>query len=400
MNQLIKKEILARINNIEKSLSEMPDVLKPLLEYYKAQSVNALARKLVDVLEDAIQPWPKDKEIQAAGFEWYYDGGFYPEAPGYAYTGVITPPDFSSFEFGKSGKASDGFNGGIEFGPMLFGDSGGFEVAPVCYPLYEFLESKLGEDHWGELDLLIELFTLRMFYCMHLALGHVAGSESFKSLNIAKPFYLFANNHDWNPFLIYAQVEDASGDEPVDLGENSSIEVEDLNGWFAYIQQKISENNQRKEMLNNLNISAPKGLETVLLRLPYLSNRGQSTLLSIDELKTFCWGPLSKPEFYKKISTEAFVHFFTVVLSASKELSVYDISYAMVFLFLNNPKEAYNTIREIIEKEPEKKSAIQDCAKDTLRWAAEHNETRWDNPNFSLYKSGKAKKYMKKLLKL
>ena len=401
MNERIRREILARLEQAQANFPSLPESLKPLLDYYEQQSIPALARELVKDLEGTFIFWKKQEyTVQAAGFEWYYDGTDLPDALGYGFESVKVAPDLSLIPIGSNThQARADFDGGVQFGQNIFGDSGGFDLPAACFPFFHCQITRLEQEADEEWEALQNLYTLRLFYCMHLALGHLSQAESFRKFTLTKPFYFFANNHDWSPFLLFCyDGEPASGPE-YELTGAGVTRVESLNDWVHELAATTAAQETRGDLIGSMLKKTPAEIEAVLLQLPELkAANGESVTLTAGEMKSFVSQKISDPEYYEKISFEALQHLFELT-SAKKKLDLFDIHSSMIYLFLNAPERALEYFNEVMEKNPKKiKEVILDCAKNSLRWAGDRPEHRWPNPNLALSKSAGARKAMQQLL--
>jgi hypothetical protein len=399
LNERIKSEILTRLEKARAGLPDLPDSLKPLLGYYEGQSVVALARELARDLEDTFEIWGQGEAMQAAGFEWYYDGTDLPDALGYAFKEIKTPPDLSGIPIGSdTHKARADFDGGVQFENMMFGDSGWINLPAACFPFYECQVAELEPEADDEWDALENLFTLRLFYCLHLALGYLSRSGAFSKLKLTTPFYLFANNHDWSPFLVFRyDNQPVSGDE-YDLAGAGVTRVESLSDWVNGIAALSQTKETRETLLSSMSRKSPAEMEAILLRLPELKRANADPIVLVaDELKAFASQTISDPAYCEQISFEALQHLFELTL-AKRKANLYDIHAALIYLFVNRAERAFEYVTEVMDRYPKKRETILDCAKNSLRWAGEDPEHRWPNPNLALSKSAGARQAMERLL--
>ncbi len=376
MNNIIKEELHSRMRKARELITKVPKSWQNLLDYYDKQPLENVIFKVYETVKEGIG-W-EEGPVQASGFEWYYDGSYKPEALGYGYRSLEKVPDLSAFKTGQTDQAGDDFDGGVKFGANLFVDSGGFSMADVCYPLYEFLEVEQWSKHE---DVFINLFTCRFLYALHIAMAHIVQSDVFKKLNITRPFYFFANNHDWSPLLVYSLDDDA---ELEPLGSNSSLIIEELSKFIQSIDKKLVSLKLKGEYLLSLSEGPVENLEKALFDLPYLKDGGNSLKITGDELGSFCWEALSQAEYYEKLSFESLWHYF--VQTCKDEIE--HIDYPLIYLFLNNPEKAVARLNEYFRKNPDLKEDIVNSAKDCARWGREEpDETRWENPVWSLHKA-------------
>ena len=209
-NERILAEIRARKQKTLEMLEgiELPDELKPVLEQFHSQDED----ELVSLMAKELLPnfsFEEYEEVQYMGFEWYYDGRSFPEALGYFGKSCEPAPDASHLPVGSdTHEAREDFEVGSELSGVLCGDCGYIDVNMVYGPLYNVLCEE-GDNH-VELegdeapDLLENLYTLRLYEIVHLAMHKLEASENMVKKNMKSPFYVFLNNHDWNPFLVYA----------------------------------------------------------------------------------------------------------------------------------------------------------------------------------------------------
>lgn len=215
MNKRIYQEIMARLGNAQNMLPNLPSMVHPVWEAFEAQQPEHLANELVPQLRNAFKIWadpkytgaPEGARLQAAGFEWYYDGSAWPDVLGYGYTLAVASPELVDPSIRNiSHLASDDFGGGVELDDCVFCDSGGFDIGIVCAPLYEqVIDIGIGsiEELTEAVDALINLYMLRVYQCLHLAMYDSIRSEEFSNLQRKTPFLFLANNHDWSPFLLF-----------------------------------------------------------------------------------------------------------------------------------------------------------------------------------------------------
>ena len=209
-NERILAEILARKQKSLEMLEDidLPDELKPVLEQFHNQDED----ELVSLMAKELLPnfsFDEYEEVQYMGFEWYYDGRSFPEALGYFGKSCEPAPDASQLPVGSdTHEARKDFEVGSERSGVLCGDCGYIDVNLVFGPLYDVLCEE-GDNH-VELeddeaaDLLENLYTLRLYEIVHLAMQKLEESDGMMKNNMKSPFYAFLNNHDWDPFLVYA----------------------------------------------------------------------------------------------------------------------------------------------------------------------------------------------------
>ncbi len=294
-------------------------------------------------------------------------------------------------------EARDDFDGGAEFGGMLFGDSGGFDVGAACFPVYEAQVSGLEDEEDDAWDALINLYTLRMFHRLHIALGHAVRSPEFRALNMKTPFYFFANNHDWSPFLVFVHDGESSEEAEFDLHSVTPVsnEVESMADWLEELRASIRRGESLEALLRSVAAKSPGELEQALLQLPELDDgQGGRITLSLEELKNFGGQSLSRTEYYEAISFDAFARLFDAIL-ASQDAGLYDLHASMVYLFLRDSNRAEEYLRAAIEADPGREQVLKDAARNTVRWAGDRPEHRWPNPNLALSESPAALAAMK-----
>lgn len=80
----------------------------------------------------------------------------------------------------------------------LFTQSGTFNFEIIHEGIAELTDNF--PDLYSEIH---EYLCLVSFLHLHIALSHFVLIDTFKTLSISKPFYVFGNEHDYNPVLIY-----------------------------------------------------------------------------------------------------------------------------------------------------------------------------------------------------
>jgi len=397
VNGRIRAEIEERLKCAEAALGSLPAALEPIARYYRAQALPNLVALLEAQLIDAFPHWQSERSLRAAGIEWYYDGRSAPSSLGYGYSGVVGDPRFGELVGSRSARARDDFDGGLELVDMEFGDSAGIDVAGACFPLYECAAAGLEPDADDAWDRLVDVYTLRMFLALHLAAGQALASKAFRSLNVERPFYLWANNHDWSPFLIFA----LEGDHPEDgqgrRSESTELRVPALADWLDGITEAVEARERKKKLLASLGSKTPAEWDAILRGLPHLADPAEGVTLSIDEMKSLGWQRLSDPSCYRQVSFDAFAHLFRLI-AASDEPGLYELHYPFVYLFLRDPDAALVLMRELSAVNPELGATIEECAACSLRWASESPETRWPNPTLALSESPEARRAIQKLV--
>ena len=210
-NERILAEVQARKQKSLQMLNDMelPEVLKPVFEQLQSQD----EEELVSLMAKELLPnfsFDEYGAVQYQGFEWYYDGRSFPEALGYLGESCEPAPDVSNLPVGSdSYEARKDFEIGSELSGVLCGDCGYIDVNLVYGPLYDVLceegENYVEiEDEYMEVSELLEnIYTLRLYEIVHLAMRRLVESQSIAMNNMKSPFYVFLNNHDWSPFLIY-----------------------------------------------------------------------------------------------------------------------------------------------------------------------------------------------------
>lgn len=387
MNAQIREELCCRYTKAREEFGAVPKKLVPLLEYFDKQPLENVVNKLVSLLSKGMH-W--DDPVQAAGFEWYYDGTSMPSALGYGYASIATP-DLSTFVTGKTSQARDDFHGNVSFGAQQFCDSGEFDVAAVCYPLYEYLEVNALRD--DDVDRLINLFTARLLYAMHLAMSVLARSETLESLPTKSPFFFFANNHDWSPILIYDFSD--RGEAAEEFGDSEDLHVHGLQKFIDGLEKKKVKKLLKEDYVRRIRNGPVELLEKALLDLPFLKSDGHSLKIAGTDLVNFQYQKISDEEVYPALSFEALLNFFEATAKPKQK----NIDYSLTYLFLNNPKRAVETLSERTKSDESMKEAIEWSIKNLLRWVEGPNiETRWHNPTWALKKSEAAIAAMKELI--
>ncbi|VAW60524.1 hypothetical protein MNBD_GAMMA08-1248 [hydrothermal vent metagenome] len=399
-NERILAEIETRIKTAREELPELSQEVAPILDYYDGQSVEGLAQEMMNEISDSLSRWG-EKEIQAGGFEWYYDGCDQPQALGYTFESVTTAPDILNLSpiGSNTSEARADFDGHIQFGNILDSDNGGFDVGKACFPVYDCVEALLVDDDDDEIiDKLISLFTLRMFHCLHLVYRHLAANGVMSSMKLKCPTYFFANNHDWSPFLLFVYNPD---EKYTELTKTGPTRVTHLQNWFEGMKDVIDNREARYTFLRTILQLPPRDLERNLLSLPFLTDTdGHSMEFSREELDRFGSQQLSDPKMYMHISFDAFSHYFRYVFNHSNP-DIYELKAPLTFLFVRDPEKAYEFIVTILAEQPIKKEAVLDCASNSVRWASDKNiEKRCPNPTLALSNSSKALNSMKRLKRL
>ena len=398
-NERILAEIEARLNAARTRLEKAPDAMKPLLEYFQEQSAAGLAHVIMKDVAQTLEMWA-GREIQAGGFEWYYDGSYKPEALGYIYEEVLRAPNLAKVKTIGSGThlARKDFDGGVKFGKLISPDTGGFPVGEACFPVYECAEAELGgEEEEDTMSEFINLFTLRMFQSLHLVFRHLASRGDMKKMKLKTPAYFFANNHDWGPFLIFVYNPEETY-KP--LTEKGSVKVPRLKKWLDELARAREKKEDRERFLGAVQLSSPEKLEKHLFSMPEFTDAdGRTETYDYKDLRIFGWTPLCDERVREKISLEALVAYFKYAIS-NPEANIYCLQCPITFLLLKDPKRGYEYIANYAREHEEKKETIAVCAKNCARWAKENPEERWMNPNLALKKNRTALRKMKKLGKL
>jgi len=397
VNERIRDEITARLERAEAALDALPEGLVPLADYYRAQSLPNLVALLEAQLIDAFPHWQSDEPLRAAGVEWYYDGRSVPEGLGYGYARVEGELRLGEPVGSDSARARDDFDGGLELADLQFGDSFGIDVAAACFPLYECALAGLEPDEDEAWDAIIDAFTLRMFHALHLAAATAFASETFRALTVEMPFYLWANNHDWSPFLLFVLEDVPPGDVGARGGESTDLRVPALAAWLDGVSAIAAAQERKEKLLSSLSGKTPAEWDEVLLGLPRLADADGTLTLDVGDLPSLGWQSLSSPDVYRQVSFDAFEHLFRLV-ATSEEPGLYDLHYPFTYLFLRDSDRALAIMTELSVADPVLASTIKECAECSLRWAGDSPETRWPNPMLALSESPAARASMQKLL--
>ncbi|WP_431686767.1 hypothetical protein [Hahella sp. NBU794] len=224
-NEQIRRQLAAELNEARRNLAAPSEFLAPLVQYFDAQKNADIAAKLALDLLEAFDYWRNPEQwseplapIKAACIEWYYDGSDPPEALGYVYASVKNAMDEDP-----------------DFGVRLIDGSCGFELPEACFPLYEFYEARRDDENFPEeeYEAIYQLYERRVFYCLHIALANVTGSESFKALPVDRPFYFYANEHCDSPHLLFILDAETALSEAYELGRSEAIYIDELSDWVS-----------------------------------------------------------------------------------------------------------------------------------------------------------------------
>jgi len=391
MNNIIKKELLSRMTLARKAFTKVPKKLAPLLEYYDKQPLDNVVNYMISTLQESFR-WNNDTVvIQAAGFEWYYDGDEAPYALGYGYSSFNKLPNLKGFKSDKTDRVRDDFDGGLQFGKNEFVDCGGFNVAEACFPLFTYIDCEGGEH--ALIDDFINLFTARMFYAMHLAMSAVVQSDAFNKLKIEKPFYFFANNHDWSPCLLFELNDETS--EPENFGNDASLVVPELDKFLKKLEKTKIKKLLQEDYVNSLQDGPIENYEKALLELPMLKSEGHSLKLTLKEISEF-GGRIIRDKAYQEISFEALAFYCNLLITDPKS-GIFNYKDAIIALYLNNSTKAEVFIEELTADNETLKDQLIDDFKNILRWVTDDApETRYPNSNLHLYESEEAQLTMDK----
>jgi len=391
MNKIIENELRSRLRIAKENEPFIPEDLKPLLEYYEKQPLDAVVNFLVSNLTEAFSHWSNEEKVQAFGFEWYYDGREFPQVLGYGYANLKKKPVLEN-KVSTSGSVRNDFNGAVKFGTNVFVDNTGFDVARACYPLYECEQANLCDEDDDVWDYFHNIFTLRMFLGMHLALKHIVSTDVINKFSTS-PFYIFANNHDWSPFILYAESTPLIEAEEF-LVKDCSLEIQELKEWLEGIKQITVDRENREKALSSIRDFDPKKMQSFLIGLPEYQMDSGLIQLSEEEWIVNCRSKLSERSFLGEVSFESVYHLFNLLVTSSTEPNLYRLSDALVFIFIKDSAEAQKRVLDLYTQQPDKIDFIKDAAKNTLRWANDRPDIRNPNPIFALSKDKLAQEFM------
>jgi hypothetical protein len=213
-NQRILAEILARKEKAQQIVAELKihDGLKPAVDALNKINIEELTELMAGELRTNFE---YDEIVNCQGFEWYYDGRYFPDALGY-YGNEATEANSKtpSVVGSNTHKARADFEV-VDFGYFLCGDCGYIDVNLVLKPFLDitceagehYLSELRSGDYDEQLDEVENLYVLTLFEVVHHAMDKLVKTKLVDDKNIKFPFYISLNNHDWSPFLVYVVKE-------------------------------------------------------------------------------------------------------------------------------------------------------------------------------------------------
>lgn len=213
-NQRILAEILARKEKAQQIVAELKihEGLKPAVDALNKINMEELIELMAGELRTNFE---YDEVVNCQGFEWYYDGRYFPDALGY-YGNEATEANskIPSVAGSNTHEARADFEV-VDFGNFLCGDCGYIDVNLVLKPFLDitceagehFLRELKSGDYDEQLDEVENLYVLTLFEVVHHAMDKLAKAKQVDDNNIKFPFYISLNNHDWSPFLVYVVKE-------------------------------------------------------------------------------------------------------------------------------------------------------------------------------------------------
>lgn len=212
-NTRILAEILARK---EASLAELNKVnyhpaYQPAIDQFKQLDDESM----ISLMSEELLPnfTFDEQQVQFQGFEWFYDGGYFPEITGYYGCDCsITEFDNNLSVGSDTWNYRYDFNSGIEPTEFLDSDAGYFDMRIVTQPLYDVICWR-GRQYVGDINkngdyddlrsVLESIYSLKLYEVLHKAMERLVNDKKIDDENLKKPFFVFANNHTHSPFLIY-----------------------------------------------------------------------------------------------------------------------------------------------------------------------------------------------------
>lgn len=210
-NYRILAEIVARkeANLVELEKHPLPPELEILITQFKNQNDEQMIASMV---EELIPNFQFGVETQFQGFEWYYDGYNYPFVTGYHGPSCSTSSGICDLAVGSNTwQARIDFETGIAPESYTDTDCGYFDINIVCKPYFDLFCSQsdqylevLSDENYDDIkEIFGSLFSLKTYEILHKAMHQIVTDDRLDKTNMKSPFYVFANNHDWSPFLIF-----------------------------------------------------------------------------------------------------------------------------------------------------------------------------------------------------